>query len=155
MDPLSISASVTALVGAAAVIYNKLQAFKDAPRLISTVADETKTLTSIFSQLDDNFVQGARMSSAAVEQLRDVLSRMKLSYDELSKELEGISPQGKLGIWDRTKWSGKEADMNRIFAGILQQKSSLLLMINIANTNRYVAPSPQPHPSLPKHQGPC
>jgi ABC-type transporter Mla subunit MlaD len=127
MDPLSIAASIAALIHVAHKITESVQAIRDAPRLIRTVANETEVLASIFSQLE-KFLPAAQDDE--MRQLKALLQRMKALLVELEKELDGIASESP-GLLDRMKWTTREADVNQILADLLQQKASLTIMLNL------------------------
>ena len=124
-----MAASIAALIHVVRKITDSVQAIRDAPRLIRTVANETEVLASIFSQLE-KLILTAQIPEDSRKQLQALLVRMKTLLAELEKELDGITAESP-GLLDRVKWATKEADVNQILADLLQQKSSLIIMLSL------------------------
>lgn len=123
-------ASIATLIHVARRITESVQAIRDAPRLIRTVASETEVLASIFSQLKEKLNTTAQIPEDSRKQLQALLERMETLLAELEKELGGIATESP-GLLDRVKWATREADVNQILADLLQQKSSLNIMLSL------------------------
>jgi len=142
-EPISLAASITGLISAASAIAKAVQAIQNAPRLIYAVSNEKNTLTSIFKKLEERIgspagVRGTNQSipDAMREQLQDILIRMRDLLKELQKELEGVMTIGgtievNISLLDRVKWAAKETDVKSVLDDLLQQKLSLVVVLNL------------------------
>lgn len=91
--------SIATLVHVARKIAESMQAIKDSPRLIRTVASETEVLASIFSQLKEKLTPAVQILEDSRKQLQALLKRMETLLAELEKELDGIAADS-LGLLD-------------------------------------------------------
>lgn len=142
-DAISLAASITGLISAATAIVQVVQAIQNAPRLIHTVANESNTLTSIFKKIEERigFPAGVHETNRSIpdamrKQLQEILLRMRDLLKELQKELEGVmTTEGtievKISLLDRVKWAAKEKDVKDVLDDLLQQKLSLIVVLNL------------------------
>jgi hypothetical protein len=139
MDPLSVTASIVGLLGAAGKVIEILGpilgAIKDIKKVASTVYSELVNLKIILSALqkwldDLNYAPRARMALIQIDQLVAVLTDGVI----LLSELEAIvQPLGEFRdvIRCRIQWSRREAGLQANLSRLQIFKSSISLMLNI------------------------
>ncbi|KAL8817059.1 MAG: hypothetical protein Q9223_004040 [Gallowayella weberi] len=140
MDPISVSASIFGLLGAATKISEVLTSFvrgmKDAPRLAQRTLTEVEDLRLCFHQLQDWVnLEGSRTerkSRAAmimVDQLVVILTHSILTFSELESAVAGLKPRSSFIMNSRFKWMAKEHTITLLLQRLQASKASLNLLI--------------------------
>lgn len=140
MDPLSVSASIIGILGAAANVSSVLVTFvqrtRAAPRLAHSVLREVESLSAVLNALQD-FLLGnavATKSGASlilIEQVLVVLTECVTAFSELEEVLGTAKEDNDLGVLERIKWAMKDSKIVDIQARLEKNKSSLTLMLTI------------------------
>lgn len=137
MDPLSVSASIIGVLGAAAKVSSVLITFaqntKAAPKLVQTVLADINGLSTVLSHLQAYLIgyitpSKSRASLILVEQVLVTLTECVITFSELEDVL-GTSKD--MGVLDRIKWAIKESKISDIQRRLQTDKSSLTLMLTI------------------------
>lgn len=138
MDPISVSASILGLLGAAAKISEVLTHFikgvKDAPNLALRTLTEVEDLKICFGQLQHfiNADEARRRSHAAmvtVDQFVVVLTHAVMTFSELEVAVEGLRPRTASMINGRFKWITKENTISQLLLRLQASKTSLTLLL--------------------------
>lgn len=138
MDPISVSASILGLLGAAAkvseVLTNFVGSVKDAPRLAQRVVTEVEDLTVCLQRLHEfvasqNPSRRSRRALIMVDQLRVVLSHCVITFSELERAVEGLKPRASVSIGNRLRWVAKESIISKLLQRLQFSKSSLNLIL--------------------------
>ena len=120
MDPLSVSASIIGVLGAAAKVSSVLITFaqntKAAPKLAQTVLADINGLSAVLSHLQTYLLGNktpskSRASLILVEQVIVTLTECVITFSELEDVL-GTSKD--MGVLDRIKWAMKESKIFEI-----------------------------------------
>ena len=137
MDPLSVSASIIGVLGAAAKVSSVLMTFaqntKAAPKLAQTVLADINGLSAVLSHLQ-TYLLGTRTPSKSraslilVEQVIVTLTECVITFSELEDVL-GTSKD--MGVLDRIKWAMRESKISEIQRRLQSDKSLLTLMLTI------------------------
>lgn len=140
MDPLSVSASVLGILGAAHQVSSFLIKFtkdtRSAPQLAQSVLAEVNSTTVILSQLQ-TFLLGTVTASKAgaslvlVEQVIVVLTECVKTFSELEDVLETSKNAQEVHGIDRAKWALKEPKINTIQQRLQSNKINLTLMLTV------------------------
>jgi hypothetical protein len=140
MDPLSVSAAIIGVLGAAASVSSLLITFtkntRGAPKLARNVLADVTGLSAILSQLQ-SFLLGttkaskSRASLILVEQVIVSLTECVTTFSELEKILGTSTPDEDMSPLDRVKWAMKESKILDIQRRLQSNKSSLTLMLTI------------------------
>lgn len=140
MDPLSVSASIIGILGAAAKVSSVLITFvkntKAAPKLAQTVLADVNGLSTVLSHLQTYLLGNAsptrsRASLILVEQVLVTLAECVTTFSELEDAL-GTSKHGaEMDALNRMKWATKESKVADIQQRLQSNKSSLTLMLTI------------------------
>ena len=137
MDPLSVSASIIGVLGAAAKVSSVLITFaqntKAAPKLAQTVLADINGLNAVLSHLQTYLLGNktpskSRASLILVEQVIVTLAECVMTFSELEDVL-GTSKD--MGVLDRIKWVMKESKISEIQRRLQSDKASLTLMLTI------------------------
>ena len=140
MDPLSVSASIIGVLGAAAKVASVLIAFvqstKSAPKLAQTVLSEVNGLSAILTHLQTYLLgvvspSESRTSLILVEQVIVTLAECVTTFSELEDALGTSKNDGEMGMLDRVRWAMKESKISSIQGRLQSNKSSLTLMLTI------------------------
>ncbi|KAL8994783.1 MAG: hypothetical protein Q9169_005345 [Polycauliona sp. 2 TL-2023] len=123
MDPISVSASILGLLGAAAKISEVLTHFvrgvKDAPKLALRTLTEVEDLKICFRQLQ-HFVnaEGGRRKShdamVTIDQFLVVITHAVMTFSELEAAVEGLRPRTASMINARLRWITKENTVSQL-----------------------------------------
>ena len=140
MDPLSVSASLLGLLGAAYKVSSVLIKFtkntKAAPKLAQNVLADVTSTATILSQLQ-MFLAGTVAASKAgaslilVEQVIVVLTECVKTFSELEDILETSKDIEELHVLDRVKWALKESKISSIQQRLQSNKINLTLMLTV------------------------
>ncbi|KAI4090698.1 MAG: hypothetical protein LQ344_004602 [Seirophora lacunosa] len=139
MDPISVSASILGLLGAATKVSEVLTKFirrlKDAPRSARRLVTEVDDLKLCFHQLQDYVVSEnssarSRKTMIMLDQLCIILTHCVMVFSELEHALDGLMPRNRISIGSRFKWVSKESTMSNL----LQRLQSSKLSLNLCNT---------------------
>lgn len=140
MDPLSVSASIIGILGAAAKVSSVLISFvqntKAAPKLAQTVLSEVNGLSAILTHLQTYLLGAAnpsrsRASLILVEQVIVTLTESVTTFSELEDALGTSKIDAEMGALDRVRWAMKESKISEIQGRLQSNKTSLNLMLNI------------------------
>lgn len=140
MDPLSVSASLLGVLGAAQQVSSFLITFtkgvRSAPKLAQIVLAEVTSTTAILSQLQ-TFLLGTVAASKAgaslilVEQVIVVLTECVKTFSELEDVLGTSEDAEQLHGMDRVKWALKEPKISSIQQRLQSNKINLTLMLTV------------------------
>ena len=138
MDPLSVIASITGLLTAAAKISSAVSslitAWKDAPLSFSAIVAETSALSACLTQLRP-FLQGierapeSHAEGISVEQVLTVLSSCVLAISELQKTLDVLEPDKPLSRAIRLRWASYEKKIDKLRSRVQSSSLSLNLIL--------------------------
>ena len=140
MDPLSVSASIIGVLGAAAKVSSVLITFvkstKAAPKLAQTVLAEVNSLSAVLGHLQTYLIGAASPSKSGaslllVEQVIVTLAECVTTFSELEDILGTSQRHTEMGALDRMKWAMKESKVSEIQGRLQSNKSSLTLMLTI------------------------
>lgn len=138
MDPMSATASIVGLLGAAAKVSEVLLKFignvKGAPKLAQNVLMEVSDVSTCLNQLQ-RYLQGAFTTSSSqeqllmVEQLVVTLSNCVLIFSELEEMLDTLKPAEPMQPWRLAQWLFKDQAISALMVRMQQSKLSLSLML--------------------------
>lgn len=140
MDPLSVSASIIGVLGAAATVSSVLitfvQSTKAAPKLAQTVLSEVNGLRVILSHLQTYLLGAAspsksRASLILVEQVLVALAECVTTFSELEDALGTSKNDAEMSTLDRVRWAMKESKISDIQGRLQSNKASLTMMLTI------------------------
>ena len=140
MDPLSVSASIIGILGAAAkvssVLISFVQSTKAAPKLAQTVLSEVNGLSAILTHLQTYLLGAAspsksRASLILVEQVIVTLTECVTTFSELEDALGTSKNDAEMSALNRVRWAMKESNISDIQGRLQSNKASLNLMLNI------------------------
>lgn len=139
-DPLSVAASVTGLIAAAAkisnVLYTVVNKARNAPDDCRKIKNELDDIRNVLAQLQV-FIMGAKRPSASraalimVDQVVVTLAACVTTFSELDAFAEGLRNDAEMRILDRLRWSTKESDIRLILSRLEAHKASVTLMLSI------------------------
>ena len=140
MDPLSVSASIIGILGAAAKVSSVLITFvkntKAAPKLTQAVLADVNGLSTVLSHLQTYLMGTAsparsRASLILVEQVLVTLAECVTTFSELEDVLGTSKHAAEMDTLSRVKWATKESKVADIQRRLQSNKSSLTLMLTI------------------------
>lgn len=141
MDPLSVTTSLAGLLGSAGKVAVLLlevkKSISEAPRLIDQVLSEVRELECLLSAVQ-SFLLGMstaprrRITMIRVEQLVVTLTEAVLTFSELEALVTSISKDNGLQITTRLMFLWKQDVVSSIMLRLERHKSTLSLMLNIA-----------------------
>jgi len=136
MEPLSVVASITGIVTAAAKVSGLLGQIQDAPASISALLTEVvhiKIVFKAFQTLLGRTVQifGARAALIQLDDVVVILTKTVLVFSELQTIIAPLSSQGKISGWQRLNWLRHEGTVLRLVNQLQRQKASLSLLLQI------------------------
>jgi hypothetical protein len=104
MDGLSVAASITGILLAAAKVSSPLARVRDIPHTFSTVLIEIRHIKIVFSALQNFLDRAARVIGprAALIQLEDVvviLTQTVLVFSELETLVAPLAARGRVNTW--------------------------------------------------------
>lgn len=138
MDPISVSASILGLLGAAAkvseILTSLIHGVKDAPKLARCVVAEVEDLKLCLHRMQDLVLSRtssstSRKSLIMVDQLCIVLTHTVMTFSELEDALEGLKPRSSMLFGSRLKWIAKEPTISRLLQRLQSSKLSLNLIL--------------------------
>ena len=140
MDPLSVSASIVGILGAAAKVSSVLITFvgnaKAAPRLAQTVLADVNGLSTVLGHLQ-TYLLGttsptrSRASLILVKQVLVTLAECVTTFSELEDVLGTSRHDAEMDTLNRIKWATKDSKVADIQRRLQSNKSSLTLMLTI------------------------
>ena len=140
MDPLSIVASITGILAAAAKVTTVVSEFvrkeKDAPQSMRSVLSELSDLTLCLVQLQP-FIQGVRtaprerMSAISVEQIITISTSLVLNMNELERLVDSFNLAESMSIASRMRWVKDEDKLTEIIDRVRASQNSLNLVLTI------------------------
>ena len=138
MEPLSVIASITGVLTAAAKISTAasslVTAWKDAPASLSGVITETAALGACLTQLEP-FVRGLQKApeshsrGLSVEQIVTIMSSCVLAVSELQRTLDSLKPHQPLPRTKRLRWPSYEKKINKSRSRVQSSTTSLNLVL--------------------------
>jgi hypothetical protein len=148
MDSINIMTSLMGLLGSAGQIVALLLVVKkslsQAPRFMDQVFSQVRELEYLLSAVQ-SFLLGIssaprrRISMIRLDQLLATLSEAVLTFSELEALVESIAKdKGRLPIMSRLMSLWKEEDVTSIMLRLERHKSSLSLMLNIAQWYAFI-----------------
>jgi hypothetical protein len=119
MEPLSIVASVTGILTAAAKVTGALGQIKDAPASISALLTEMGHIKIVFTALQSLLgrtvqIFGARAALIQLDDIVVILTQTVLVVSELQLIIGSISCDGMLSSWQRLNWPRREGSVLRL-----------------------------------------
>lgn len=140
MDPLSVTASVVAILQAASSVISILSDFKEASPGINAVITEVKHVRLVVSALQSYVDRSRQLRSgrAALVQVDDVvavLTQTVLVFSELeatffvSRKSKNSNLFSRLG--KQLAWTWQQGGINRLVDQLQEQKLSLNLLLQI------------------------
>ncbi|KAL8708991.1 MAG: hypothetical protein Q9220_006200 [cf. Caloplaca sp. 1 TL-2023] len=145
MDPISVSASILGLLGAAAKVSEVLTSFikgvKDAPKLAQQVITEVEDLQVCFHQLQEFVASEAssrrsRKAMVMVDQLVTLLTNCVLTFSELEDTIDGLQARRSFFVDRRLKWYAKEQTLSNLLQRLRTSKLSLNLVVSTMSCSR-------------------
>lgn len=140
MDPLSVAASITGLLAAAAKITSVVTSFiekeRDAPASAHSVLTEVSDLSLCLAQLAP-FIRGtksaerSRRDAISVEQVVIISTSLVMSVSELEKLLNSFKIDLPMSTMAKIHWARNSEKVNKILTRIRASKSSLNLILTI------------------------
>lgn len=140
MDPLSVAASITGLLAAAAKITSVVTSFiekeRDAPASAHSVLTEVSDLSLCLAQLAP-FIRGtktaerSRRDAISVEQVVIISTSLVMSVSELEKLLNSFKLDLPMSTMAKIHWARNSEKFNKILTRIQASKSSLNLILTI------------------------
>ncbi|KAH7379029.1 ankyrin repeat-containing domain protein [Cadophora sp. MPI-SDFR-AT-0126] len=150
MDPLSISASIVALIGGATTVVrglDKLQSLRHAPAelkaLLNEVADLQVVLTSVKESLECLRGLGPQIPHDALRNLPDMIDRATKTIEDLNSFVSGNllkgdpNPAGGVLKVSRRTWLGKEKKL-AAFRGSIKECKENLGIVLLSSTSRII-----------------
>jgi hypothetical protein len=136
MEALSVVASITGILTAAAKVSSLLMQIQDAPTSISgivTEVDHIKIVFTAFQKFVDRTVRisGARAALIQLDDIVVILTQTVLVFSELQTLVAPLSSGGRLSGWQRLNWSRHEAAALRLVNQLQRHKTSLSLLLQI------------------------
>jgi len=144
MDPLSVTASIVGLLGAAGkvagVLGPLLSTWTDAPRLIRPIQSEVVaakiTLLALQRLLGDlSNISTSRATLIGVDDLITVFMDGVLVFSDLESLVLSLGPgnggNGDMSLRARVKWVQKESDFAAVLTRLQGFKGSMSLILNI------------------------
>ncbi|KAL8947681.1 MAG: hypothetical protein Q9222_006065 [Ikaeria aurantiellina] len=145
MDPISVSASILGLLGAAAKVSEVLASFvkgvKDAPKLAQQVITEVEDLKLCFHQLQEFVTSEAssrrsRKAMVMVDQLVTLLTNCVITFSELEDTIDGLQARRSFFVDRRLKWYAKEQTLSNLLQRLRTSKLSLNLVVTTVTCTR-------------------
>ena len=147
MDPLSVAASVIALLGAGGKIVSllsKVATIADAPALATVTLMEMTDVSTALRHIGD-FVNGAikvpaeRQKYILLDHLLATLTGCLTTYSELEVIIDSLKiGSSGMSVFDRVKWTVKEASIRTIVQRLQIHKNSLNLMLAITQSTSII-----------------
>jgi hypothetical protein len=142
MDPINVATSLVGLLGSAGRVVVLLLVVKksigEAPRMMDQMVSQVRELEICLSAVQSfllgiNSAPRRRISMIRVEQLVAILTEAVLTFSELEVLVTSIAKdKGRLPITSRLTTLWKEDIVTSIMLRLERHKSSLSLMLNIA-----------------------
>lgn len=138
MDPISVSASILGLLGAAAKVSELLTGLvhgvKDAPRLARRVIAEVEDLKLCLQRMQELVLSGtsnlrSRKALITVDQFCIILTHTVMTFSELEDALDGLRARNSMLFGSRLKWIAKEPTISRLLQRLQSSKLSLNLIL--------------------------
>ncbi len=138
--PLSVIASVTGLLAAAAkvtlIVSGFIEKGKDAPHSMRSVVLELSDLTLSLCQLRP-FIQGAstasqdRREAISVEQIVAISTSLVLNMSELEKLVDSCGIDKPMSLSSILRWVRSEDELVKVLTRVQASKNSLNLILTI------------------------
>jgi hypothetical protein len=142
MDPINVATSLVGLLGSAGRVVVLLLAVKksigEAPQMMNQMVSQVRELEICLFAVQSfllgiNSAPRRRISMIRVEQLVAILTEAVLTFSELEALVTSIAKdKGRLPITSRLTTLWKEDVVTSIMLRLERHKSSLSLMLNIA-----------------------
>ena len=140
MDPLSVLASITGVLAAAAkvssILFNVTKQSRNAPKAVEDVKLEVDSFRAILIQLQGFLLrkQAVNQSRAAwihVDQVVIVVSGCVLVFSEVETFAKSLQSDQSIGVIDRMKWTAKASTAADLLVKVQCHKLSLNNMLTI------------------------
>ena len=140
MDGLSVVASVTGILSAAAkvtvMVTNFIEKERDAPHSMRKVSAEVADLSNCLTQLSP-FIQNnenvptARKAAISVEHIIAINTSCVLTLSELEEVLDSFQLEQPMAAGNRLRWAWHQEKIESILVRLRASKSSLNLILTI------------------------
>ena len=132
-DPLSVSASVVAVLGAGISVSNAIktviQGYREAPVAITALSNEVSDLIVVLQEVRDRNLDGVTAGSLAA-----ALSRAEAKLEELRVFVQGLGVVDSVGKWRRTyeraTWGKKKERAQELKSGLRDVKVDVVLLLS-------------------------
>src|SRR4051794_8345153 len=135
MDPLSVSASILAILSASAAVIKVLSAVKDAPQSVQDVCSEVRHIELVFKALqrflDKRWIKSQRAALIQLEDVVIIITQTVLVFSELEVLVQPFNtsrakPRAPLlGAWRRVTWAWQQPAALRLVNQLQRHKASL------------------------------
>ena len=138
MDPISITASIVGILGAAAKLCALLSAVvsnvNGAPRAAERVLVEVFDITTCLAQLQEYLLvpragSRSRKGLIMVEQVQVTLANTVIAFSELERLVDSMKLNQPMGISSKVKFALKESSINKILHRLQSSKATLNLIL--------------------------
>ena len=149
MDPLSITASILGLLGAAqkvsSLLITLMNHVKEAPKQAEKVLLEVNDISACLAQLQ-NFLSESMTTPESqakllmVDQIIVTLTTCVMTFSELEEIATNLQANRPLRLSTKVRWAMKEQKISRLLLRLQSSKASLNLMLTILTwwvTSRY------------------
>lgn len=140
MDPLSITASILGLLGAAqkvsSLLVTLINHVKEAPRQAEKVLLEVNDISACLAQLQ-NFLSESMTTPESqakllmVDQIIVTLTTCVMTFSELEEIATNLQANRPLRLSTKVRWAMKEQKISRLLLRLQSSKASLNLMLTI------------------------
>lgn len=124
-DPLSISASLLAVITAAIQstksLYETVQRFKDRNKTLRRLQDELKDLTNVLNSL----VKVIEVETSVLSLLQGPIERCSQVCSEFEFSMKRFDSSSKMGFRDWAKMEFRRSDINEFIDTIAGYKSTI------------------------------
>lgn len=140
MDPLSVTASIIAILTAAqkvsACIGTIASKSKNAPEEILELKSTVDTTHAVLSQLQAILfgrmsLDASRPALVLVDQVVVILTACVQIFSDLETKMLALNSNVKISILDRLKWATKTSEVKEYLVKLEAQKNSLNLILTI------------------------
>ena len=143
-DPLSLTASITAVMGTAYSLYSSIcqtiESIRGAPSQIRDLSTDLKslysTLGTLKGYLDDEDTAAGVIYPATSAELGAVLSNCIVIFRDLNAKVDGFqrtAGAGDITLWRRLQWNWKEKGVVALRAQLANHTRTLQIAISMAN----------------------
>ena len=136
MDPLSVTASITTIITAAAQVSSLLSQVHGAPASLTAILTELEHIEIVFRALK-NFIDRARVLNRQraallqIEHVTAILTQTVLVFGDLQTLMAPFSPDPPSRFGWRFSWARHEPGISRLVNQLQRHKTSLSLLLQI------------------------